>query len=133
MRMADVRQKIGSRMRVHADALGWGPSEIAERLGRLAPESRVEPNSVGRWWKGTRLPKDETMDLYADCLGVDVGVFFAEALPEPLDEASIGFAMMDWEMLSPEERTGVRRQVRVWSEKRRQDAAAVLTTRKAEE
>lgn len=131
MRMKDVRKRIGSRMRARADALGWGPAEIAERLGKLDPKSKVEPNSVGRWWTGSRIPKDETMDLYADCLGVDVGVFYAETIETPLEEVSVGFSMSDWQALSPEERRGIRRQVQLWSESRRlreAESPAVPTT-----
>lgn len=129
--MEDVRKKIGARMRAHADALGWGPAEIAQRLGELDPRSNVEPNSVGRWWTGSRLPRDKTMDLYADCLGVDVGVFYAETIEAPLDEASIGFSMDDWRALRPEERVGIRRQIRSWLESRRrrgEEPPAVPTT-----
>lgn len=116
--MSEVRKAVGARMKAAAVALGWGPKEVAARIGS-------DEKAVAHWFAGRRLPPGKRMDAYADLVGLDAGAFFGERLlTEDVGQALIGLSADDWLLLREEERNAVRTMARALAEARRLEAAA---------
>ena len=75
--MADpnLGARLGERVRVRREALGWSQAKLAEVAG-------ISPNYVGVVERGEKLPTLDTLDAMARALSVSPGALLASDAPD---------------------------------------------------
>jgi transcriptional regulator with XRE-family HTH domain len=82
MPASSLGDRLGARLRVRREAIGWSQAQLAEAVG-------VTPNYVGVVERGEKLPTLDTLELFGQALGIPVGSLLADEAPDAwADEAA---------------------------------------------
>ncbi len=82
MPASSLGDRLGARLRVRREAIGWSQAQLAEAVG-------VTPNYVGVVERGEKLPTLDTLELFGRALGVAIASLLADDAPDAwADEAA---------------------------------------------